>query len=129
MPPHRPDALSSFLGKITRELSIDIFRKRNRKKRISSEYALSLSELEECLATGNNIDEQVNLRLLSESINSFLRSLSKEQRTIFVGRYYFADSISALAHYYDMSESKVKSMLHRTRIALRKHLEKEGFFL
>lgn len=129
MPPHKPYVLSVYLGKITRELSIDIFRKRNRQKRISSEYAISLSELEECLAAGNHTEEQVNLHLLSESIQNFLRTLSKEQRTVFVGRYYFSDSIYDISRYYDMSESNVKSMLHRTRIALKKHLEKEGFFV
>lgn len=129
MPPHKPNILSTYLGKITRELSIDIFRKRKRKKRISSEYTVSLTELEECLSAGNHTEEQANMHLLSEAINDFLRALPKEQRTVFIGRYYFMDSISEISRYYSMSESKVKSMLHRIRIALKKHLEQEGFFL
>ena len=50
MPPHRPSVLSTYLGKITRQLSIDWLRTQNRAKRKSSEYALSLSELEDCVA-------------------------------------------------------------------------------
>lgn len=129
MPPHKPNILSAYLGKITRELSIDIFRKRNRQKRCASEYAVSLSELEDCLSTGNNTEASVDLNLLAESINRFLDTLPKEQRTIFVGRYYFMDSIYNISQYYGMSESKVKSMLYRIRIGLRNHLEKEGFFV
>ena len=129
MPPHKPCVLSTYLGKITRELSIDTYRKRNRQKRMASQYAISLSELEECLSDGNNLEEAVNLKLLTEAIHTFLQSISKEYRTIFVGRYYFADSIADISGYYGMSEAKVKSILHRTRLSLKKHLEQEGFFV
>lgn len=57
MPPHRPSILSTYLGKITRRISIDIFRKKNREKRRASEYALSLSELEECISGGSMPEE------------------------------------------------------------------------
>lgn len=129
IPPHRPNVLSAYLGKITRELSIDIFRKRKSKKRQPSEYLLSLSELSESVSDGDSTEGAVNLKLLAESISSFLRTLPPEARNTFVGRYYFLDSIRAVAEYYGMSESKVKSLLHRTRIKLKHHLEQEGFFL
>lgn len=129
MPPHKPSVLSTFLGKITRELSIDMFRKQNRLKRKSSEYAISLDELEECISKGNHTEQQADLHMLAESINAFLRTLTPEMRTVFVGRYYFMDSIREISNYYGMSESKVKSMLHRTRIALKNHLWKEGFLV
>ncbi len=129
MPPHQPSILATYLGKITRQLSIDVFRTRHREKRKASEYTLSLSELEECVSTGDNTQQEVNLHLLANAINTYLYTLSKEARTTFVGRYYYLDSIKELAAYYDMSESKVKSMLHRTRLGLRAYLEKEGFAL
>ncbi len=66
MPPYRPEALSVYLGKITRQLSIDMFRKRNRKKRQVSEYALSLSELDECVSGGDVTGQDVELHLLAE---------------------------------------------------------------
>ncbi len=127
MPPQKPNVLSTYLGKITRELSIDIFRKRNSEKRRASEYAISLSELEECVTAGDTTAQSVDLHQLAEAINSWLRSRSSEVRNTFVGRYFFADSIREISSYCGMSESKVKSMLYRSRKNLRDYLEQEGF--
>lgn len=129
MPPHKPSVLSTYLGKITRQVSIDIFRKRNSDKRQASEYAISLSELEECISNGDVTEQTVDVHLLAESISGFLQTLPPEVSNIFIGRYYFLDSIREITGYYGMSEAKVKSMLHRTRIALKNHLEQEGFEL
>jgi RNA polymerase sigma-70 factor (ECF subfamily) len=127
MPPHKPNVLSTYLGKITRQTAIDLFRKRNSDKRRASEYAVSLSELEDCISTGDVTEQSVDVHLLAESISRFLRGLSPEAGNIFVMRYYFLDPIQEIAAHYGMSQSKVKSMLHRTRIALKNHLEQEGF--
>jgi len=129
MPPHKPEFLSAFLSKITRQLSIDIFRTRNRKKRRISEYTSSLSELEECVSGGDTTQESIDLHLLAKAINSYLYTLTPEVRAVFVGRYYYMDSIKEVAAYYHMSEAKTKSMLHRTRIGLKAYLEEEGFHI
>ena len=127
MPPHRPEVLSAYLGRITRQLSIDMFRGRNRKKRQASEYALSLSELEDCVSGKDATEQDVNLHLLSEAIGAYLRTLTPEARNTFVGRYYYMDSLKEVAAYFGMSESKAKSMLYRTRQGLKAYLEQEGF--
>lgn len=128
IPPQRPSFLSNYLGMITRRTAIDIYRKRNCTKRKKSEYALSLCELEDCISAGNATEQEVDLRLLSQAINDYLKTLPVEVRDIFVGRYYYADSIHKVASYYHMSEAKVKSILYRTRIKLKEYLELEGFF-
>ncbi len=94
---------------------------------MSSEYTLSLSELEECVPDGNVTDESIDLYLLAEAISIYLGTLSSEARNTFVGRYYYMDSLQEVAAYYGFSISKVKSMLHRTRIGLKAYLEEEGF--
>lgn len=127
IPLHKPSILSTYLGKITREVSIDIFRKRVSIKRQASEFAVSLSELEECVSKGDATMRDVDFHALVETINTFLRTLSPEARNTFVGRYYFMDSIREIASYYGMSEAKVKSMLHRTRNKLKISLEQEGY--
>lgn len=127
IPPHEPKVLSAYLGKITRQLSIDLFRTKNREKRKASEYAVSLCELEECVPDGETAELMTDTKLLAEAINSYLRTLSAQARSIFVGRYYFSDSVKEIAGYCNMSESKVKSMLYRTRQGLKKYLTKEGF--
>lgn len=127
IPPHDPKVFSAYLGKITRELSIDFFRTRNREKRKASEYAVSLCELDECVPGGETTELMTDTKLLAEAINSYLRTLSAQARSVFVGRYYFSDSVKEIAGYCNMSESKVKSMLYRIRLGLKKYLTKEGF--
>ena len=129
IPPHKPSILSTYLGKITRQGAIDMFRSRNRQKRQASQYALSLSELEECISDGNTTQQNADFHLLAEAINAYLYTLSPEARTTFVGRYYYMDSIKDVAAYYGMSEAKTKSMLHRTRKGLKNYLEQEGFLI
>lgn len=129
MPPQKPCILSTYLGKITRQSSIDLFRKRHSLKREASQYAASLSELEDCLSGRETTEDVVELQLLADAISAFLRELPPQPRNAFIGRYYFMDSIKAIAAYYGMSQSKTKSMLYRTRLKLREHLEKEGFSL
>ena len=127
IPPHRPDSLSAYLGKIARRLAIDALRTRGREKRMASAYALSLSELEECVPGGGRAEERLELSLLAQAISAYLRTLAPQARNVFVGRYFYMDSLKEVAAYYGMSESKVKSMLYRTRLGLKAYLTQEGF--
>ena len=127
IPPHRPSVLSAYLAKIVRRCSIDIFRRRHREKRRESEYALSLDELADCVSGGDSPEETMELSELTQAIGTYLRSLDSEARTVFIGRYFFLDSVREIAAYRHMSESKVKSLLFRTRKGLRDYLTKEGF--
>lgn len=127
MPPHKPSILSTYLGKLTRRISIDIFRKKNRQKRKASEYALSLAELEDCIEGGGTPEDDMEVKLLADAINEFLRTLPKDARNLFIGRYYYLDSLKNVAAYCGMSESRAKSLLFRTRCNLKVYLEKEGF--
>ncbi len=127
MPPHRPSILSAYLAKLTRRISIDLFRYRTRDKRMASEYALSLSELEDCVSGGNTPEDAVNLKLLADAIGIYLRLQPEHTRTAFIGRYYYLDPLKEVADYCGMSESKCKSLLHRTRLGLKEYLKKEGY--
>lgn len=125
MPEQRPKLLSTYLGKITRDLSIDRYRLKHRKKRISSEYAVSLDELSDILAKEN--DDSFDSIILGEAIGSFLETVSHEARTVFIQRYYFSDSVTEIAKRLGCSENKIKSLLFRLRKRLRECLIKEGF--
>lgn len=126
MPPNKPTVLSTFLGKITRQLSIDIYRKKKAQKRYGSEYALSLDELFDCASADGAPEKEVDAQVLAKSIGDYLMTLPEESRNVFVCRYYFLDSVRDIANYFGASEAKIKSMLHRTRLGLKNHLEKEG---
>ena len=127
MPPHKPSVLSAYLAKLTRRISIDCFRCRTRDKRLPSEYAISLTELEDCLSGGDTTEEAVNVKLLADAIGIYLRLLPENARTAFIGRYYFLDPLKEVAAYCGMSESKAKSLLYRTRLGLKEYLKKEGY--
>ena len=129
MPSNRPGTLSAYLGKITRQISIDVFRKRHTVKRYASEYAVSLEELGDSFSDGVTPELVLNAKLLDEAINRFVRELPDDARNTFIGRYYFFDSLKDVAAYCGMSESKAKSLLYRTRQSLRAYLVKEGFDL
>lgn len=129
IPPHRPQFLSTYLAKLTRRAAIDILRKKNRDKRIPSEYTFSLSELEECVSDSHNIDTRLDAELLGTAINGYLQTISEEARNLFIGRYFFLDSLKDAARYCGMSETKAKSMLYRTRCGLKAYLEKEGYYI
>lgn len=126
IPPHRPSLLSTFLGKITRRISIDKWRKSNAQKRGENQLALALDELEECICSASNVELQIEMQTLNTTINSFVRSLPLTEQKVFLCRYWYMDSIKTISKNFGFSQSKIKSMLYRTREKLHYHLIKEG---
>lgn len=129
IPPHKPVILSTFLGKITRRTAIKQWEKSRARKRGGGELALALEELSEFIPGGSTPDTVLETRELTRILNEFLRSLSKEERSVFVCRYWYLDSIADIAARFRFSQSKVKSMLFRTRKKLQATLNKEGITL
>lgn len=126
MPPRRPSILATFLGKITRHLSIDRWRERHAAKRGGGEIMLALEELEGCVSGNDTPEDALRRKELRRCLNRFVEALPETERKVFLGRYWYLDSISEVAEHMDFSESKVKSMLLRIRGRLRAELEKEG---
>lgn len=126
IPPQRPTMFSSFLGRITRNLSLDRYKARKTQKRSVDGTALLLSELEECIPSNSNVEDEVEIGVLEEMIDRFLSAMGKDDRVFFVRRYWFADSIEGMASRFSVGESKIKTSLFRTRNKLREYLEKEG---
>lgn len=125
IPPQRPSLLATFLGKITRNLSIDRWRTQNRQKRGGGEVALALEELQDCIADPRTTESVLEGKRLAAVFNAFLDSLPETERRVFLCRYWYLDPIADIARCYGFSVSKVTSMLHRTRKKLRITLEKE----
>lgn len=128
IPPNHPKSLSVYLAMLTREVSIDAYRKIRRKKRSGSEYPLSYEELSEVLPDESDNPERVIDRLtFAGLLNRFLSERTKDARTILVMRYFYMDSIRDIAERTASSEARVKTLLHRERKALKKFLEEEGY--
>ena len=129
MPPRRPQMLSTFLGKITRNLSLKKLRNRLADKRGGGEAELALEELEECIPSQHSIEEAILEEELTKILDTFLRKLPETERRIFLCRYWYFDSITSISTRYGFGKSKVKMMLLRTREKLRTYLEQEDIYL
>lgn len=125
MPPRRPSALKLFLGKITRNISLDRFDRRFAEKRGYGEVPLALDELRECVPSEDAAERAVEDMTLAEIFDRFLDGLTAETRKIFVLRYWYLYSIREIAGACGLGESKVKMSLMRSRGKLRELLEKE----
>ncbi len=124
IPPRHPGFLNAFLAKITRHISIDRWRKRSAKKRGGGEIILALEELEDCVVA-HGIETEFSKKELTRVLNQFLLSLPETERNVFLCRYWYLDSIQTISEVTGFTQSKVTSMLHRTRGKLRKKLSEE----
>lgn len=129
IPSDRPKIFSAYLGKITRNLAINIYNKKRTKKRGSGEVEAVLDELENIVKAYNTVEDEMDSKEITSVLNSFLYSLDKEDRIIFVRRYWYVDSIKNIAKNTGFSQSKIKSNLFRTRNKLKLYLEKEEIYL
>ena len=126
MPPRRPKLLAAFLGKMTRHISLDRWKNRTARKRGGGEVPLVLEELEECISGEDSVEKEYLQKEFAKTLNQFMEYLPEMERKVFLCRYWYMDSIEDIAECFGFSESKVTSMLHRTRGKLRKMLEQEG---
>lgn len=127
IPPNRPFRLGAYLSKITRELAIDRYRRRQAKRRPSTQYGLSLEELSECIPGGEKPDERLDADQLAGAIGAYLRTVSAAAREAFILRYFYAMPLQDIARRQGSTLAQVKTILHRTRGGLRDYLEKEGY--
>ena len=127
IPPICPPVLKHYLGKITRNLSLNRYKAKNRDKRGGGEVALALDELAEVAAPGDDVQSQMERQAFGEAFNRFLHGLPARECDIFIRRYYHLDSVESIAARYGLSTANVFKILSRTRKSLKEFLEKEGF--
>ena len=127
MPPRHPSILATFLGKITRYISLDRWKSRSAYKRGGGEITLALEELDKFLSSGESTEQAFEKKEMLRSINRLLDNLPETERNIFVCRYWYFDPVQQIADRYGFTLSKTASMLRRTREKLCKQLKKEGF--
>ena len=123
IPPQMPGMLKAFLAKIARNQAINRYHHDQAKKRGGGTIQV-MDEFWECILDGGMMPEdEVILRSV---LNSFLASLPKKTRIVFLQRYFYMCSVKEIAEKNRMSETNVKVTLLRTREKFRKYLEKEG---
>ena len=127
IPPQRPNVLKIYLGRIARNLAINQYERKKAKKR---DYTLeiALEELNECISSNNNVEEQLDYNELVNMLNIFLSELSQDKRKIFLERYWYLYSIKEISSHNKISESNVKTILLRLRSQLKDYLKEGGLY-
>ncbi len=121
IPPERPNPLLAYLCKIVRNISLKLYYKNTAAKR-NSRYTVAMEEIEACMADPNTVESEVEAKELARMIESFLDTLSAENRVIFMRRYWFADSHGDIAELVGLSEKNVSVRLTRIREKLKRYL-------
>ena len=128
IPPQRPDRLGVWLGRVARNLALNLWNRNHAQKRYGGMTAL-LSELEDCIPAPASVERELEDRELSAAIDRWLRGLSREDRTLFLRRYWYGAELRELAAERGISPNRLAQKMHRLRGSLKKALEKEGFTL
>lgn len=126
IPPNIPERFSAYIGRLTRNASLKIYRRNTASKRSTGAVPEAYEELEGCISGNCDIQSDMEAKELAESISRFLYTLKENERKVFVCRYWYFDSISDISERFGFSTGKVKSMLFRTRKKLFAELKKEG---
>lgn len=117
--------LKAYLSKLVRNRAISALREKKRKKRGGKIVTVSYEELSECIPDPNCFDADDDTGI-KETLDSFLIGLSKENRIIFMKRYWFSLSVSEIAKQLGKNERYVTNKLYAMRQKLQKHLKKKG---
>lgn len=128
VPPQNPSPLLAYVCRIVRNLSIKKYHSNASAKR-NSFYDTALDELENCIASGQTIENELSAKELSGLIDTFLGTLDRTSRVMFVRRYWYSEPVSDIAEKMRMSSNNVSVRLSRTRAKLRKFLKKEGIII
>lgn len=118
--------LRIYLCKIVKNFAVNRLEYNTAQKR-SSDFALSLEELTDCIPDGSDIEDSINFSMLGAAVSRFLRTEKRISRNIFIRRYWYCDSLSEIAEMYNISEKNAAVQLHRTKKKLREFLKKEDY--
>lgn len=124
IPLQRPAYFFAYLAKLCRNFSLSRLQWQSAAKRSAQVVELT-REMDECIPD-HSLERKLEGEELGQLLNAFLDGLSRENRLIFLRRYWYADPVREIAERYQISESKVKTQLHRTRKKLQQFLEGEG---
>ena len=124
IPPQRPIYLFAFLARICRNEALGRIDWRNAAKRKDQWIELS-DELESCIPDKKQMDP-ADLAALTDVFDRFLAGLHREDRILFLRRYWYGDTVEELSVVLKLRQGTVKTRLFRLRKKLRSYLEQEG---
>ena len=128
IPPQRPDRLGAWLGRVVRNIALNLWKKNRRQKRCAGMEQL-LDELEDCIPSPAAVEREIEEQELTQAINTWLASLPKEDRILFVRRYWNGEAVAALARESGVTPANMAKKMYRLRKNLKSMLEQEGYTL
>lgn len=128
IPPAKPDPLLAYICKIVRNISLKIYYRKKAAKR-NSAYTIAMEEIEACAAGPNTVEAEIEARELARIIESFLDTLTVENRVIFMRRYWFSDSCKDIAEFVGLSEKNISVRLTRIRQKMKSYLAEREVFV
>lgn len=128
IPPATPSPLLTYICKIVRNISLKIYYKKEAAKR-NSDYTIAMEEIEACIADPNTVETEIEARELARIIESFLDTLTVENRVIFMRRYWFSDSCKDIAEFVGLSEKNISVRLTRIRQKMKSYLAEREVFV
>ena len=75
------------------------------------------------------MESDYDVKELTQYLNMFLKELSREDRYLFMRRYWYGDGVSEIARNLDISAHTASVRLFRLRQKLQTYLQKEGMIL
>ncbi len=128
IPPAKPSPLLAYICKIVRNISLKTYWRKAASKR-SGTYTIAMEEIEACIADPNTVETEIEVRELARIIESFLDTLTTENRVIFMRRYWFSDSCKDIAEFVGLSEKNISVRLTRIRKKMRDYLAEREVFV
>lgn len=125
IPPERPRDLRAYIGKSVRNRAHEISREENAWKR-GGRIRIVGDELLTMLDDGTDLAADFEAKRAGKIISDFLQKINKNDKKIFVLRYWAGLEIREITEQTGFGESRVKMSLHRTRKKLAEELGKEG---
>lgn len=129
IPPTRPTVFQAFIARIMRNIAINRYKDKMRKKNIPSEFTTSFEDLYDSLCSIETVEEKIEAAEVGRIISEYVRGLSKQQQYIFVGRFYMSDSIENIAKDLGITTSSVYKAIDRIKKGLRVYLQGKGVYL
>lgn len=128
IPPQRPEQFRAWLGRVVRNISLNLWNKNHAQKRYKGMETM-LSELEDCVPSPVSVESEIDDMELGRVISMWLRTLTDEERMYFIIRYWNGVPLKDIAEKHGIGAEKLAQKMLRLRKSLRSALEKEGISL
>ena len=129
IPPTRPIVFPAFITKIMRNIAIDRYKQKTSKKRIPSEFQISMDDLCSVLHSDVSVEQEYEVKEIAKIISDYVRGLSDKRQYIFIGRFYMADEVSKIANELNISTSSVYKELEKIKEGLKIYLNERGVYI